>query len=120
MSELSRGAALDFLQQRYGGFLRDVQGFLTLAGDNEKVLGYDGERVNLLFANLSESQMWLAPKPMSAQAQGFPLPAGGVVSFDVSSDALLPCVEWYVFGDTNDVLYYLYVHREIWQPYSGS
>jgi len=108
------GAALEFLQRRFGGPCRDQDLVVTVGTSIINVVPRDNERVSLTFVNLGSSNIYISPSSNPSTAKGMKLgPSGGTVAINLNDDSLLVAVEWNAIGDAaGGTLYVLTVRRE--------
>lgn len=111
---LTHGAALDYLQGRFGGFLREVSATPSIGTSVAVAAPSDPERLQLTFMNLSANIIYLHPRSSVSATNGLILPVGGFLSMDVINDGLFPTLQWYALASgAASVLYYLGVRREV-------
>jgi hypothetical protein len=111
----SRGAALDDLQRRYGGLLREREiefdaGLAPLAA-----IPRDNERMVLTLVNLSANVIYVSPSPEVGPLRCIRLAGnGGLMSVNTQEDGLLPCLEWWSLATgAGSRLYGLAVRRDV-------
>ncbi len=111
---LTRGAALDFLAKRFGGLLRDYSAVTTVGTSVVNIFGNDSERVFVAMTNLGASDLYVSPLNDVSSAKGILISAnGGLVSFNVDEDGIMPTLEWWALGDAVGLtLFTIHVKRE--------
>jgi len=113
--EYSIGAAYQFISKRFGGPCREEEADLVVGIAPIQVANRDPERVFIVWVNLSENAIWIAPSNQVTITHGIRLePLGGLVTFDVREDAILPALEWWAISIlAGQELYRLTVRREV-------
>lgn len=112
--KFSAGAALDWLESRFGGPLREEEIDAAPGTTSIQAAPRDFERVSLTFVNLGTTTLFVRPGGLATTASGFRLgSSGGLISLSILEDGLLPCLEWSVVGDAaGGDLYTLICRRE--------
>lgn len=114
MAEVSRGAVLDYLALRFGGLLREEQVPVTVGVTATALTQHDGERVSLVVANLSANDVYITPDASPAVTRGLRVPSGGIISFSVDEDGILPALAWSgISGVAGSGVYVLSVRRDV-------
>lgn len=91
----SRGAAADFLAERFGGSLREVSSVVVVGLAAGQLLPADNERIQVSFVNLGANDVFIDMTGAPSATRGIRLgPNGGLVSFNLEQDGLLPTLEW--------------------------
>lgn len=95
----TRGAALDYLEKRFGGLVEAREFPTTVGAAAVLIVPFSTERVFLTLTNLGAADIYVAPSTIPTANRGIRLTAnGGLVSFTVEEDALMPCLEWQAYG----------------------
>jgi hypothetical protein len=113
------GAALEYLEKKYGGQLRDRAFLLEDLAQPQEVISFSGERVFLFMMNVSSAEIWVLPRRDVSNTRGMRLvPNGGFIAFSVEEDAIMPCLDWYAWPDTplNHDLWVLEIRRDVTLP----
>lgn len=113
-SKFSRGATSDWLAKKFGGLMRDTQTVVSVGLTTVSVLGFDPERVSVIFVNLGASEVFLSPGQGASTTRGIRLAAnGGLVAFNVDEDGTIPCSDWTAISTgAGNNLYVCLVARE--------
>jgi hypothetical protein len=113
--KFSRGAALDYLQSRFGGLLREREIDVTVGLAVAVAIPRDNERMSMTVMNLSANAVYLAPSSNVSATRCLRLaPNGGAISMNVDEDGLLPVVQWWgLAAGAGSTLYVLAVRREV-------
>jgi hypothetical protein len=113
----SRGAALDYLAQRFGGLLREEQSTASVGVAAAVIAQGDSERVSLTVANLSVNDVYLTCDRLTASTRGIRISPGGTWSVNVEEDSLLPTLEWSAIASAAaSACYVLSVKRDTLTP----
>lgn len=114
---LTHGAALDYLQRRFGGFLREVSDVPSIGTAVIVGVPSDSERMQLTFMNLSANVIYLHPRSNVSATNGLILAVGGLISLSVEEDGLMPTLQWWAIATgAASNLYWLGVRREVYAP----
>jgi len=98
MSTLTFGAALDYLQRRFGGPLENTAVTVVTSPGVQRLLDFDSERVFVMIVNLSGSTFMIGFDGQTSATKGILLVAsGGLLSFNVEQDAIMPCLPFFSF-----------------------
>lgn len=118
---LTRGAALDYLQRRFAGFLRERETEPSIGTAVSVAVPGSSERVSLLVVNLSANTVYLGTSPNVSSTRGIRLaPNGGLISMSIDEDSLLPTLQWYAIATgAASALYVLAIQREVGAPAEG-
>lgn len=72
-----------------------------------RVAKANGNRLALLFVNLSASDIYISPIPGVSSTFGiFVPPLGGTFSISLYTDLILPSLEWYVVASADNSNYF--------------
>lgn len=114
MPKFDSGAAIGYLQERFGGFIRSIPTDLNTGVAPIQVAQFSGERVSLIFVNLSANEIYLALTANPTAARGIRLaPLGGMVALNLPEDGILACEDWWALATgANSALYRIEVVRE--------
>lgn len=109
------GAALEFLAKRYGGLLREIETTPSVGIAAGLLIGFNAERVSVVFVNLSANNVFIGPKADVSATKGLQvLPSGGAIAINVEEDGTLPTNEWHAIASgAGSAMYVLEVVREI-------
>jgi hypothetical protein len=108
------GAALEFLQKRFGGLFREVTTQVVTSIVRAQIVEPSGERVSLTIVNLGGSEVFIDPTSGVSSTRGIRIsPNGGLFSVNVDQDALLPTLQWFgVATAGNPEVYILEIRRD--------
>ena len=109
-------APYKYLFDRFGGICREEIAFPNLANNlNPDAVPFDSERVWIGFINIGAVDLLIAPAGYVTSQRGIRLSAlGGLVSFDVVNDAVMPMLGWGVYTTSigTDLLMVVTVKRD--------
>jgi hypothetical protein len=110
----SRGAAADYLAQRFGGSLREdlLPGNFTPVASTFMMA--DPERVMFTVINLGANEIYICPGDGASSVRGIRIPAnGGLFTTSVDEDGPLPAVAWSGVGvAANTAAFLISVRRD--------
>lgn len=109
----SRGAAIEYLQKTFGGYLDFSQVDLAVGVTLVNATLFNPDRVMFTMMNLGATVITISPDQRTSALHGLRLgPNGGVISFDCIEDGILPTLEWTAVSDAaGGLLYVLQTYR---------
>lgn len=108
-----RGAAIEYLKQTFGGSFDFDQSDFTVGVALQNILPFNPERVMFTIMNLGATIISVSPDQLTTALHGLRLgPNGGVVSFNVRDDGVIPTLNWTAVSDVaGGALYVIETYR---------
>lgn len=108
------GAAAQFLAERFGGQLAEVEANPTVETTTAELLGGDPERVQVVIVNLSSNVIYLGFRSDTSASKGIRLNAnGGSLSMAVDDDGILTTRQLFAVASVaSSQVYVLSMRRE--------
>lgn len=115
MVKFMRGAAGEYLEEKYGGMFVESYRTFTVGLTPVNLFPRDPERTSLVIVNHGNSPIWITCGVVPAVDAGIRVSvSGGSFTTNVLEDAVLPTLEWNAISDLAGMsVFLLSVRRDV-------